>query len=242
MSTFQDKLKQAELDPEYAYLKRDPRGMTAVWHKCFELFCHALFNLWCPAKVEGRENLPSAPFIFCSNHCSHMDSAALMYAGGEDFDQYGMVAAKDYFFDNKSRNNFLSRLMNLIPADRGASRESIVRLMVACREFTSHRNRSIIIYPEGTRSQSGDMSTMKKGAAMIAAELNLPIVPVYIDGTHRAYPKGVKIIRPTRVRIYIGEAIDPHRFAEEHGKGRSNYTAITTEMESRIRKMKELHG
>ena len=97
MSTFQDKLKQAELDPEYAYLRRDPRGVTAFWHKCFELFCRALFNLWCPAKVEGRENLPSAPFIFCSNHCSHMDSAALMYAGGEDFDQYGMVAAKDYF-------------------------------------------------------------------------------------------------------------------------------------------------
>ena len=86
------------------------------------------------------------------------------------------------------------------------------------------------------------MATMKKGAAMIANELNLPIVPVYIDGTYRAYPKGAKIIRPTRVRIYIGEAIDPHRFAEENGGGRSIYTAITTEMESRIRKLKELHG
>ena len=242
MSTFKDMLQRAELDPEYAYLRCDPRGSTALWHKCFELFCRGLFNLWCPAKVVGRENLPSAPFIFCSNHCSHMDSAALMYAGGEDFDRYGMVAAKDYFFDNKSRNNFLSRLMNLIPADRSASRESIVKLMLACREFTGHRNRSLIIYPEGTRSTTGEISPMKKGAAMIASELNLPIVPVYISGTYWAYPKGGKFFKPTRIRIYIAEAIDPHRFAEEHGSGRSIYSAITTEMETRIRKLREIHG
>ena len=241
MSTFKDMLQRAELDSGYGYLRRDPRGSTAFWHKCFELFCRGLFNLWCPAKVEGRENLPSAPFIFCSNHCSHMDSAALMYGGGEDFDHYGMVAAKDYFFDNESRNNFLSRLMNLIPADRAASRESIVKLMVACREFSAHKNRCLIIYPEGTRSQTGEMTPMKKGAAMIATELGLPIVPVYINGTYRAYPKGGKFIKPTRIRIYIAEAIDPHRFAEEHGAGRSIYAAITCEMEKRIRKLKEIH-
>ena len=229
-------------NPKYSYLLGNQPFFYKVFKVLFYFYSKLVFSTYAPLSVFGKENIPKSSFIFCSNHCSHMDSAALMYAGGEDFDQYGMVAAKDYFFDNKSRNNFLSRLMNLIPADRGASRESIVRLMVACREFTSHRNRSIIIYPEGTRSLSGDMSTMKKGAAMIATELNLPIVPVYIDGTFRAYPKGVKIIRPTRVRIYIGEAIDPHRFAEENGGGRSIYTAITTEMESRIRKMKELHG
>jgi 1-acyl-sn-glycerol-3-phosphate acyltransferase len=170
-----------------------------------------------------------------------MDSAALMYAGGEYFEQYGMVAAKDYFFDNEKRNSFLSKLMNLIPADRGASRESIVNLMVACREFTGHDSRNIIIYPEGTRSETGEMAPMKKGAAMIATELGLPIVPVYINGTHRAYPKGGKFIKPARIRLHISEAIDPARFREEHG-GRNLYSAITTEMENRIRKLQETHG
>ena len=170
-----------------------------------------------------------------------MDSAALMYAGGEDFEQYGMVAAKDYFFDNEKRNSFLSKLMNLIPADRGASRESIVNLMVACREFTGHDSRSIIIYPEGTRSETGEMAPMKKGAAMIATELGLPIVPVYINGTHRAYPKGGKFIKPARIRLHISEAIDPARFREEHGD-RNLYSAITAEMEERIRKLQETHG
>ncbi len=242
MSTFKDMLQRAELDSDYNYLKSSPRGTTAFWHKCFELFCRILFNLWCPTKVVGRENLPSAPFIFCSNHCSHIDSGVLMYAGGEDFDQYGMVAAKDYFFDNKSRYNFLSQMMNLIPADRDASRESVVKLMVACREFTNYKNRCIIAYPEGTRSETGDMGPMKKGVAMIAAELNLPIVPVYINGTNRALPKGGSFFKPTRIRVYIGEAIDPYRFAEENASGRSIYRAITNEMESRICKLKEIHG
>ena len=171
-----------------------------------------------------------------------MDSAALMYAGGEDFDQYGMVAAKDYFFDNQKRNSFLSKLMNLIPADRSARRASIVKLMVACREFTRHGNRSLIIYPEGTRSKSGEMAPMKKGPAMIAATLGLPIVPVYINGTHRAYPKGGSVIKPARVRVHIGEPIDPNRFQDERGSGRTIYTAMTQEMEKRIHKLKEIHG
>jgi 1-acyl-sn-glycerol-3-phosphate acyltransferase len=242
VASFQEMLERTTLEPEYAYLREEPRGSLAFWHKSFELFCRGLFNLWCPLKVIGRENLPSPPFIFCSNHCSHMDSAALMYAGGEDFDRYGMVAAKDYFFDHEKRNSFLSKLMNLIPADRKASRESIVKLMVACREFTSHGHRSIIIYPEGTRSQTGEMAPMKKGAAMIAAELGLPIVPVFICGTHRAYPKGGSFIKPARLRLHIADAIDPNRFRDEHGGGKMIYTAITLEMENRIRKLKELHG
>ena len=157
-------------------------------------------------------------------------------------DQYGMVAAKDYFFDNQKRNSFLSRMMNLIPADRSARRETIIKLMVACREFTRHGNRSLIIYPEGTRSQTGEMTSMKKGPAMIAATLGLPIVPVYINGTHRAYPKGGSVIKPSRIRVHIGEPIDSNRFQDERDSGRTIYAAMTREMEKRIHKLKEIHG
>ena len=86
------------------------------------------------------------------------------------------------------------------------------------------------------------MAPMKKGPAMIAATLGLPIVPVYINGTYRAYPKGGSIIKPSRIRVRIGEPIDPNRFKEERGGGRTIYAAMTREMEKRIHKLKEIHG
>ena len=64
------------------------------------------------------------------------------------------------------------------------------------------------------------MATMKKGAAMIATELNLPIVPVYIDGTTRL-SQGLEDHSPDAGAHLRGEAIDPHRFAEKWRGGRS---------------------
>ncbi len=239
MSTFRELLDEATLDPDYAYLRETPRGKVAFWHKAFELFCLGLFNLYCPLKVTGREHLPSPPFILCSNHCSHMDSPALMYASGQGFNQFGMVAAKDYFFDHKKRSSLLPQLMNLIPADRRANRETIVRLMIACREFSRQGNRNIIIYPEGTRSQTGKLAPLKKGPAMIAHEIDLAIVPAYIDGTHRSYPKGGKILKPARVRVHFGEAINPTSFDAEDIK--LVYTAITQEITKRIEQLRDRH-
>ena len=97
MSAFQELLQNADLEEEFAYLREPPRGKARVFHGLFELFGTMLFNLWCPLSVHSRERLPSPPFMVCSNHGSHMDSAALMYASDLGFSQFGMVAAKDYF-------------------------------------------------------------------------------------------------------------------------------------------------
>ena len=86
------------------------------------------------------------------------------------------------------------------------------------------------------------MAPMKKGPAMIAVTLGLPIVPVYINGTYRAYPKGGSIIKPARIRVHVGEPIDPNRFQDERDSGRTNYAAMTRDMEKRIHKLKEMHG
>ena len=102
--------------------------------------------------------------------------------------------------------------MNLIPADRKSNRQSIARLMVACREFLQPGNRAIIIYPEeGTRSLDGEIRKFKKGPAMIATELNIPIVPAYVHGTHDSLPKSGSFPKARRVTVRFGEAVDPER-------------------------------
>tara|TARA_B100001123_G_scaffold440878_1_gene580920 strand:- start:1006 stop:1764 length:759 start_codon:yes stop_codon:yes gene_type:complete len=240
-SAFQELLKDADLEEEFAYLREPPRGKARLLHGFFELFGTTLFNLWCPLTVHGRERLPSPPYMICSNHCSHMDSAALMYASGLDFNQFGMVAAKDYFFENKKRKNSLPLLMNLIPADRKSNRQTIARLMAACREFLRPGGRAIIIYPEGTRSMDGEMAPLKKGPAMIATELSLPIVPAYIHGTFASLPKNGKIPKPRRIHVHFGEPVDPERMADDEEPGRLIYTQVTNELTSRITKLRDHH-
>ena len=179
--------------------------------------------------------------MVCSNHNSHMDSAALMYASGMGFNQFGMVAAKDYFFENKKRKNSLPLLMNLIPADRKSNRQTIARLMAACREFLQPGGRAIIIYPEGTRSLDGEMAPLKKGAAMIATELNIPIVPAYMHGTFASLPKLGKFPRPKRIHVYFGESVHPQRLAKQDETSRLIYTGVTNELAKRIQTLHDQH-
>ena len=244
MKSLQDALAKTSLGPEYAYLSQPLTFFQKAGKKTFELYCKTLFTLYCPLQVQGRENIPEPPFIFCSNHNSHMDTGVLMRCSGLPVKNFGMMAASDYFFENKSRKFFLGSLMNLIPVNRKSTYKNIVEAMAACREFTKDRNRNIIIYPEGTRSLTGQIQSFKHGAALISAELKLPIVPVYIKGTYDSMPKGKSFMKPRRLHAVIGLPIFPEQFIHENknGKPMSGYRLLTTELEKSILSLKEDNG
>ena len=67
---------------------------------------------------------------------------------------------------------------------------------------------SIILYPEGTRSPDGEMRVFKSGAVLFALELEVPVVPAYIEGTHLILPKGYYVPRAGRVTVRFGEPIE----------------------------------
>ena len=240
MSAFSELLERTPLEPEYAYLTEDPSA-TARWLRVgFNGFCWSLFNLWCPLTAVGRDRLPKPPFVLCSNHSSHMDSAALMWASGLGIDRFGMLAAKDYFFDNKRRKSFLPLLMNLIPAERQTNRHAITRFLVACRAFVRFRERCLIIYPEGTRSVTGQMAPFRRGAAMVAVELGLPLVPAYVCGTFKAIPKGSNLVRPTRLTVTFGDPVDYKQFSAATAS--AQYDAVNAELERRVHQLASTHA
>ena len=239
MKTIQEALRNAKLGPEYSYLLDPPSLPGRIIKKLFELFCKAVFMSYCPLQVSGRENIPATSFIFCSNHSSHMDSGVLMAASRLPFRQFGMMAAKEYFFGNAIRRISLNLLMNLIPIDRKTNHIALVQSMAACREFVRNGNRNIIIYPEGTRSLTGQLARFKKGPAMIATELGIPIVPAYIDGTYAAMRKGSKFIKPHPIHVRIGKAINPRTYTEQADTGTHKhiYDQITDELERSIQQL-----
>jgi long-chain acyl-CoA synthetase len=171
-----------------------------------------------------------------------MDSGILMVASGLPFKNFAMMAAKDYFFDNNKRKYYLNLLMNLIPIDRDADRKSIIDYLAACREFTKNGNRSLIIYPEGTRSKTGKIQSFKKGPAMISAEIGIPIVPAYISGSFKAWPKGKIFMKPSTITIRIGKPISPDIYIcdDKDESSFSAYKKITRELEKSVHELKNI--
>jgi 1-acyl-sn-glycerol-3-phosphate acyltransferase len=117
----------------------------------------------------------------------------------------------------------------------------MIEYLVACREFTRNGKNNIIIYPEGTRSITGKIQPFKKGPAMVSTELGLPIVPAYISGTSRAWPKGKIFMKPKKISIRIGKAIHPEDFRCKDGKNEisnfSLYKKITEELEKSVNQL-----
>ena len=239
MKSFRDALDNYQLDSKYDYLSRRRSISGRLVKSAFELYCRLFFRVYCPLKIEGRDRLPASPYILCSNHNSHMDSALLMLAAGTGFHGFAMTAAKDYFFNNASRRFFLNLFMNLIPIERKFSHESFVEYLAATRAFLDVGGRNLIIYPEGTRSLDGKMGRFKRGPAVVAVELGIPIVPACIEGSHRSWPKGKGFIRPGGVKVTIGEPVYPDTAAvaasaDSPSAPFDEYRRLIAEVETRV--------
>jgi 1-acyl-sn-glycerol-3-phosphate acyltransferase len=180
-----------------------------VAQRIFECFARLICRVWCPLRVDGRENLPDVPFLICANHSSHLDSIVLMVATGEPFRCLALLAARDYFFSSRLSNRAFGALLRLIPLDRSARPYSLRRTLSLCADFLNQGNRGLILFPEGRRSRTGDVGPFKRGVALFSTRLGLPVIPVCIEGTRGVMPRGRFFPRPGPVTVRIGETLWP---------------------------------
>jgi 1-acyl-sn-glycerol-3-phosphate acyltransferase len=131
-----------------------------------------------------------------------------MTASGRDFRSFAMIGASDYFFRSRRLRWAVSPLMNVIPIDREPGAKSLSACLATCRQFMQQTGGSLILYPEGTRSQDGKVQPFKSGAALFAIELDVRVVPAYIEGTHHILPKGQYVPRAGPVTVRFGEPIE----------------------------------
>jgi len=202
-----------------------------------------VFSTYAPLRVFGRENIPTSSFIFCSNHNSHMDVALLAVAAKKNFNHFGMLAARDYWFENWIKRIAVNTVMNLIPVDRKSSdnkKLSIQDTEKLCNSFMNFEKRNLILFPEGTRGKPGEMLPFKKGAASFSINLNKPILPAVIYGSHKIWPRG-KIFfgLPTKINVYILEPIYPESFLNDHNETEESANVaiekITNMLEKKIK-------
>lgn len=204
----------------------------------FEGFCRTFFASYCSLVVEGRRHLPEGPFLLCSNHSSHADSAALMTASGRSFRSFALLGASDYFFQSRRVRMSVSPWMNVIPIERTPRPKALAHCLDACRNFLEQTSGALILYPEGTRSTDGEMGPFKPGVGLFLSELRLPVVPAYIDGTHSILPKGHFVPRPGAVTVRFGEVVALTAPPPDRGEPLRNWRhAVVEQLAQNIRSL-----
>jgi len=158
-------------------------------------------------KVYGQENIdPNTTYLICANHSSHIDNIAIKYAFAKSNKEIIALAAKDYFFVNIFRYKLASLFLKIVPFDRGKNKKAILKNFFYIKKYNG-KGFNIILYPEGTRSQDGNMLPFKLGTAYYRSKLHLNIIPIYIDSTYKSMRKGNIFPRKTKVSLIIGKPI-----------------------------------
>ena len=233
-------------DPRYKHIAEPKSILFQIFSFIFDLYANTVLTFYTPVKVIGRENIPKdQPFIFVSNHNSHMDIAILAYATRMGYEKFGFLAAKDYWFDNKSRRMFFKNLINLIPISRKQNPESLdLEDTITLSKAFMDLGNNIIIFPEGSRGVAGKMQRFRKGAVKFSMGLDVPILPAAIIGSDKAWPKGEKWMQSVNITVKILPKVNPPK-TEKLSKLAYNkvLSKLTKELEVRIAKtVKELEG
>jgi 1-acyl-sn-glycerol-3-phosphate acyltransferase len=159
--------------------------------------------------VLGRERLRglSGPFVVVSNHTSHLDTPLIFGALPRKLSRYVAAgAAADYFFDVWWRKGLTTLFFNAFPVDRTGLRG---RKGLATSLLDD--GVSLLLFPEGTRSRTGEMGAFKPGAAALCISRDVPCLPIAILGAAEAMPYGKNWPERGRPPIYLvfGEPMRP---------------------------------
>jgi long-chain acyl-CoA synthetase len=142
------------------------------------------------------------PVLYVANHTSHLDAPTfLRLAGFQGRQKLVVAAAADYFFSNKFTGWLSRNIMHAIPVERdGSVRASLERIG---NELS--QGRSVIIFPEGSRSKDGSLTSFKPGVGLLAASLQVPIIPIRLNGNYQVLPKGSRWPKRGVVQVVVGE-------------------------------------
>jgi len=141
--------------------------------------------------LAGAEHLPDGPVIFMSNHQSNFDILALLAAMPR---QIHWIAKKELFeipvFGPSMRRG------GYIPLDRGDGRKALQSMDEAAA--TIRQGKSVVLFPEGTRTQDGNLLPFKRGGFILARKADVPVIPITINGSGRINPAN-------QIRLFSGD-------------------------------------
>ncbi len=219
-------LAQDPDDPEVLDLTRPHRIRTSFWYlvsRLIQVVSLDLFDL----KVSGIEKLPrSGPFLISSNHQSYLDPLIMTGVLPADVCQRAFAVGTSEIF-GEGLMRWLARNLRVVVVDPDANLVPAMR----AGAFGLRHGMVLILYPEGERSIDGTPRIFKKGAAILSMQLQVPIVPVAIEGFYDAWPRNAAFRGFKPLKIIFGDPIYPPPESEASEQA---YEKLTADLKSRI--------
>jgi long-chain acyl-CoA synthetase len=194
-------------------------------------------RVWFDFEVRGGEHLPAGAFIVAANHCSHLDTGAVVTAFGPRGGELFVMGARDYFFDRRAKGWFFHTFLNVVPFERTENMIKGLRLA----QSVLRAGRPVLIFPEGTRSLNGVLQSFKPGIGLLGVELGVPIVPCSIEGTHAALPKGRRFPSRAKIRVVFGPSVTMDAYRAQHARyeRRELYRRAAEDVRSAVERLQQ---
>ncbi len=202
-----------------------------VFFRALTTIFRGFSRLYLRLSIEGREHLPreGGYVVAPGAHRSIVDTAVIAVTPANTM--FRFMGAESYFA-TPGLGWFL-RATGGFPVERSATDREAMRLA----EDVLRSGEPLVIFPEATRYSGPDVQPLKDGAAFIAARAGVPLVPIGIGGAERCWPKGKRLLKPTRMAIIVGEPIYPAARADGERVKRSEIKRLTAELQAALQEL-----
>jgi 1-acyl-sn-glycerol-3-phosphate acyltransferase len=216
---------------------REPDMLVYGLRSLGALIIRGLLHIYNHFEIVGHQNLrTNRSLVIVANHCSHIDTLCLLAALPlRKLHRAFPAAASDYFFQSVPRLWAAAILVNALPFARQARVRQSLSL---CRELLAHPGTILIIFPEGTRSTTGEVGEFKSGIGALVAGRDVAVAPCFIDGSFQAWPKGKRFPRPQKVRLVVGT---PRNYCNR-GTDKIEICAIAAELRDAVNELRPANG
>jgi len=216
---------------------REPDMFVYGLRSLAALIIRSLLRIYNHFEIIGHQNLrTNRSLVIVANHCSHIDTLCLLAALPlRKLHRAFPAAASDYFFQSVPRLWAAAILVNALPFARQARVRQSLSL---CRELLADPGAILIIFPEGTRSTTGEVGEFKSGIGALVAGRDVAVAPCFIDGSFRAWPKGKRFPLPRKVRLIVAT---PRNYRDRR-TDKIDICAIAAELRDAVNELRPVNG
>jgi len=193
-----------------------------------------IFRIFWLLRIKGKNLLPKqGPYLLCPNHASYLDGFVV-------FSSLPFGIAKNTYFLGYSKIlehpliGWANKATRLIPIDPSLN---LTDAMQAVSFVLSHK-KIVCLFPEGRRSVDENIGEFKKGVGILIKELNIPVVPIYIKGSHYSWPRTKHLPRLYPLKIIFGKPLRWQELITKHiGEFVNDYAAIAQGLREEVAKL-----